>query len=311
MISAFYDLNNCPLTYDAAVFMAVADAYTKSEGHSRLSIYVVPADTPDGFRWISPKDKKLPPERKLFRLQNLILPLSALLPRCVHMEVLPSREAAGRLRASLGDYDVFPLKWNLETRGAVYHMDVLFRLNRAGIDVQAFRVPSKYLDWAKKKRGETRKLATITLRQSDMQPARNSNLAEWQRVRLYLESKGYRVVTVPDTEALLSDNHGPWEGEISEGASVDLLKRAGLYEAADINLMVCGGPATLATLNPKAPLLMCNMICESHKTTKREWVERLGFRVGEQPGWLKPHQKVLWASDTFDNLLPELERLTA
>lgn len=310
MISAFYDLNNCPLTYDAAVFMVAAQAYAISEGQNRLAVYVVPADTPDGFRLISPKDRKMQAGRKRYRLENIILPLSALLPGCQHMEVLASRDEAKRIRATVGDYDTFPLKWTLESKGAAYHMDILFRLSRAGVDVQLFRVPEKYLIWALNKKAGQR-LATITLRQSDMQPGRNSNLSEWQKVRLFLEGKGYRVVTVPDTEALLTGNHGPWEGEISEAAATDLLKRAGLYEAADLNLMVCGGPATLASLNPKASLLMCNMICEAHKTTKRDWIERLGFVVGEQPPWFTPHQRISWTDDTFESLKPEIERMIA
>lgn len=309
MISAFYDLNNCPLTYDAAVFMAAAQAYTLSEGQNRLAIYVVPADTMDGFRLVSPKDHKMQAGRKRYRLENIILPLSALVPSCSHMEVLSSREEAKKVRALIGEHDSFPIKWTLESKGAPYHMDILFRLSRAGIDVQSFRVPEKYLRWAARKRTGGKRLATITLRQSDMQPGRNSNLPEWQKTRLHLESGGFRVVTVPDTEALLMGIHGPWEGEISEGASLDVLKRAGLYEIADLNLMVCGGPATVASLNPKAPLLMCNMICDAHKTTKQDWLERLGFVIGEQPPWFKPHQRISWTDDTFENLKPEIERM--
>lgn len=311
MLSVFYDLEHCPLTFDAAVLLTAAQAYAVREGHREIALYIVPANTPDGFRWISPKDKKLPIERKRLRLEAITISLAALFPGFVKAARLKSRDDAAAIAGKLGNTEIFPLNWSLESRATNYHMDILFRLSNAGIDVQNIRVPRIALDWSARKKKAGQKLAVITLRQSDMQPARNSNFAEWQKVRQYLEGKGYRVVTVPDTEALLSGNHGPWDGELSQGASVDIIKRAALYETADLNLMVCGGFAVLASLNPRVPFLLCNMICDEHKTTKREWLERLGFEIGRDPPWFQPHQRILWTPDTFDNLKPELERLTA
>jgi hypothetical protein len=311
VLPVFYDLADCPLTFDAAVLMTAAESYARREGLGEVVLYIVPADTEDGFRWISPKDKKLPVERKRLRLEAIVCTLAALFPGFSRVQILKSRDEAARIREGFGRDAVFPLNWSAERKSTAYHMDILFRLSKAGIDVQNIRVPKIALDWAARKKKAGRKLAVITLRQSDMQPARNSNLAEWQKVRQYLEGKGYRVVTVPDTEALLSGNHGPWDGELSQGASVDIIKRAALYETADLNLMVCGGFAVLASLNPRVPFLLCNMICDEHKTTKREWLERLGFEIGRDPPWFQPHQRILWTPDTFDNLKPELERLTA
>lgn len=311
MLPVFYDLEHCPLTFDAAIPLAAAEAYARREGHREVRLYIVPADTPDGFRWVSPKDKKLPIERKRLRLRSIVFTLAALFPSYSGVRRLKSREEAAKVRAGFDGYGVFPLNWSPESKSTNYHMDVLFRLCGGGIDVQVMKVPQIALDWAARKKKPGQKLAVITLRQSDMQPARNSNLGEWQKVRQYLEGRGYRVITVPDTEALLSGNHGPWEGEISEGASTDILKRAALYETADLNLMVCGGYAVLASLNPNVRFLLCNMVCDEHKTTKREWLERLGFVIGQDPPWFRPHQRIAWTDDTFENLKPELERLTA
>lgn len=311
MLPVFYDLADCPLTFDAAVLLTAAQAYARREGQGEIVLYVVPADTEDGFRWISPKDKKLPVERKRLRLEAIICTLAALFPSFTRVQILKSREEAARIRVGFGRDSVFPLNWSVERKSTSYHMDILFRLSKAGIDVQNIRVPKIAIDWAARKKKAGQKLAVITLRQSDMQPVRNSNLGEWQKVRQYLESKGYRVVTVPDTEALLSGNHGPWDGEVSEGASIDTIKRAALYETADLNLMVCGGYAVLASLNPRVPLLLCNMIRDEHKTTTKEWLERLGFVIGQDPPWFQKHQRILWTPDTFDNLRPDLERLTA
>jgi hypothetical protein len=190
----------------------------------------------------------------------------------------------------------------------VYDSAILPWAHNAGWPVQPIVPPAPAMTWAYGKKRD-RRLAVITLRQSDFQPRRNSNLPEWEKVREFLESLGYRVVTVPDTDALLTGNHGPWSGEISEGAALDLVRRAALYEVADLNLMTSGGSAILAMLNPRVRFVVCNMVHMEYETTRQEHLDRVGFIFGRDPPWFQPHQHILWKPDTFENLRPEIEKL--
>jgi hypothetical protein len=212
-------------------------------------------------------------------------------------KLLSSRAAFHKYRAGLGPDQFFP-PW-LDEGKPVYDSAILPWAHNAGWPVQPIVPPAPAMTWAYGKKRD-RRLAVITLRQSDFQPRRNSNL---------LESLGYRVVTVPDTDALLTGNHGPWSGEISEGAALDLVRRAALYEVADLNLMTSGGSAILAMLNPRVRFVVCNMVHMEYETTRQEHLDRVGFIFGRDPPWFQPHQHILWKPDTFENLRPEIEKL--
>jgi hypothetical protein len=306
MLRVFYDLGTNPLTYDSAVFMVAANAWAVHQGKANFAVYVVPADSKDGFRSQSPRDKLLPLSRKRLRLDRIILMIGGLFPRCVGTNLLKSRAEVREVRTGLESNEIFPP--GFDAGQTLYDSSVLLRLHKAGWPVQSIVPPNHAMNWAyrKKRKG---KLAVITLRQSDIQTNRNSRLPEWEKVREFLESNGYRVVTIPDTDALLTDHHGPWNGEISEGASVNLLKRAALYEVADLNLMVSGGFAMLAMLNPRVRFVVCNMVHMEYETTQPEWMEKVGFAIDQDPPWFQSHQHILWKPDTFENLRPEIEKL--
>jgi hypothetical protein len=306
VLHAFYDLGTSPLTYDSAIFMVVANAHALHGGKAGFQLYVVPADSRDGFRAQSPKDLLLPGQRKHLRLERIILAIGGMFPRCASIRLLASRADAFKIRSGLEPNEMFPPHFDAGV--PVYDSAYLLRIHKIGWPVQSMVPPEDAMTWArrKKRRG---KLAVITLRQSDMQPGRNSKLPEWEKVREFLEGRGYRVVTVPDTDALLTEHHGPWSGEISEGASVNLLKRAALYEVADLNLMVSGGFATLAMLNPRVRFVVCSMIHMEYETTRPEWLEKVGFAPDRDPPWFRPYQHILWKPDTFENLRPEIEKL--
>lgn len=306
LLHAFYDLNTSPVTFDSVVFMVAANGFAAAEGKDGFVVYIVPSDTEDGFRQVNGRDMFLPLQRKLLRLHRIILPIGSLFPRCAATKVLKSRASFHKIRAGLAPNQFFP-PWLDEGKSA-YSTAILPWGHKMGWPVQPVVPPEPAMKWARRKKRKGR-LAVITLRQSDFQTKRNSNLQEWEKVRGFLEGRGYRVVTVPDTEALLSDHHGPWSGEISEGASVDLLKRAALYEVADLNLMVSGGPATLAMLNPRVRFVVCNMVHAEYDTTRQDWLDRIGFIFGRDPEWFQPHQHILWTPDTFETLRPEIEKL--
>ncbi|WP_374634044.1 hypothetical protein [Ferrovibrio sp.] len=287
MLNAVYDLAAGPVTFDAAVFVALAEGYRRRHGYDAVHFIVLPGPN-DGFRLVSKRDKLFEAARKRWRLENLILPLFRLLPACVGISVLPGRPAAP-------PPDVFPPDYHPERDAyCPYTLDKAVLAHAEGWALQGFEASHQARKWAEKYAGAT----VVTLRESDFQPARNTDMAAWREAL----SGEDNVVVVPDTEAMLTGRYNDLGRASNAGllAALHLDLRMALYEAAGHNLFVNTGPAQLAWFSPRCRFAAVKMVTPDYKTTRPEWFDRLRIPVGTQPGWFKPWQKLIWLDDTAD-----------
>jgi hypothetical protein len=74
-------------------------------------------------------------------------------------------------------------------------------------------------------------LVTLTLRECEHWPERNSKVEEWQKAAVAIRSMGYRARIVRDAR---------FDG------TLDLESRANLYRSAACNMFVSNGPAWFA-----------------------------------------------------------------
>lgn len=144
---------------------------------------------------------------------------------------------------------------------------------------------------------------TITLREAEHWPHRNSNVAAWLRFARDLEAQGERVVFVRDT----AKAHEPIEGfHTCPDASKDVLIRAALYEAASVNLFVSNGVGELARFGSKPYLIFVGVEAENSPyryNTPEWWRDGNGVAVGEQVPWSAPDQRLVWNTDTYQNIV--------
>lgn len=151
---------------------------------------------------------------------------------------------------------------------------------------------------------------TITLREADQTPHRNSNLPEWEELARYLRDKGERVIVVRDTA-----KSGEWllDCEVHPTASVDIQTRLALYEAAKCNLFVSNGPATLAMFTERPWLMFAapNPKDSYFPNTPDGWRTFAGIAPGEQFPWSRPDQRIIWKADTFETMRSAWEEFEA
>lgn len=158
---------------------------------------------------------------------------------------------------------------------------------------------------------------TITLREAEYWPHRNSNIAAWLRFAHELRRRGENVVFVRDT-ARASE---PFEDFItSADAALDINKRAALYASAKCNLFVSNGPWHLVLFGDR-PWLMFNAVsADDHFDANRPemWKEFHGIGEDEQFPWSRPDQRIIWKADDYetmitawDDLAPQLTLATA
>lgn len=151
---------------------------------------------------------------------------------------------------------------------------------------------------------------TITLREAEYTPYRNSRLEEWLRFAKYLRANGERVVFVRDT----AKANEPLSGEKTLPlASLDLLIRARLYQDAKANLFVSNGPTNLALFGWRPFLVFSEVYADGHPyhaATPYFWRERFGIDPDTdwQYPWCRPDQRVVWKPDTYANMVEAWER---
>lgn len=173
---------------------------------------------------------------------------------------------------------------------------------RAGEAVPRIKSPISFSD---------RGYVTITLRENNLYPHRNSNVAAWLKFGEYLLNKGEQVVFVRDTAKAHEPLGEPDGSTTIPMAAFELPVRAALYQAAKINLCMANGPWGLMLFMDR-PWLAFNRPNDgvSYEPNSPEfWRDFHGVEYGGQFPWCRPDQRVVWANDDFDNLVMAWEDL--
>ena len=156
---------------------------------------------------------------------------------------------------------------------------------------------------------------TITLREIDFWPHRNSNLKAWLMFALDLQRKGEHVIFVRDTARADDALEGLTGIEDTDPvASKDLLHRMVLYCMAKCNLFVSNGPGALAVFSDRPYLQFIEPTDDSHPyvaNTRKFWREQQGIEVGEQWPWARPDQRIVWAKDDYETIVQAWETYIA
>jgi hypothetical protein len=143
---------------------------------------------------------------------------------------------------------------------------------------------------------------TITLRETDHHPWRNSVIPEWILFAEWLKERGEKVIFLRDTK--YADEE--LRGQITcPPASKNLHFRVALYQEAKCNLFVSNGPAMLPVFMD-CPWLFFNAMADERKDfyvgTTDGWERSTGIPVNGQWPWAKPMQRIVWHEDKFEHM---------
>lgn len=189
----------------------------------------------------------------------------------------------------------------LRRMGADVHVTrTISAMCRVGAKLPKLRAVEKY--------DLPRNAITITLRECDSFPHRNSDLITWYEFAKYLEKNGEDVVFVRDT----SKADEPLTGcETSPLASRNLDARMWLYENSKLNFFVSNGPMMLAALTEHIPYITFvppeEMDSKYDANKPHFWKLKMGVEMGQQFPWAGPHQRIVWEKPTLDILKDSYE----
>ena len=154
----------------------------------------------------------------------------------------------------------------------------------------------------------TGQIVTITLRNYEYTPERNSNMAAWAAFARALDPARFSVVFVPDRERCLEPAPEELRGfPVLGQAALVLGLRMALYERAYLNLGVNNGPMGLCWLNERTRYITFKILSEAAPNTSADYMKFLGFEIGRSLPFAMPWQQWVWAEDE----LPIIEQAFA
>jgi hypothetical protein len=278
MLTAYYDLSTSPPTYDIVAFLCAAEAYRIRKGKDGIHIKFLPGPK-GGFR----VDRLWPfsVEERTRIFHNVALPMARMLPSAVSVSVLNDPLQRSE-EGSIG-------------KGCrLYGLAVQVQSMRDG--VRPLRPPEDL--------PRNPKLVTITLREAEHWPQRNSNVPAWIEAARAIQAQGFEVVIIRDT---LKAGE-PVEGlNVSRAAAWDLIARAQLYRSAVCNLGVSNGPMWFA-LALDAPVLMLKPTVENlMRTCSAGYFRECGIEPGGQIPGSPKYQQIVWQDDSAANIEPAFD----
>ena len=298
-LTAFYDLDVSPISFDFAVFLFLAEHHRCQIGAKHLHVVIVPGSA-DGFR---EDDAGYDTQNKRWRLQNIIVPLIALLDANVGLEICPTRDTAKIIEQSHNG-PVFPVGYTSKEPIAEFFLSSAIAASARGERLPSLQAPSQaraYIRrWLDDRIGGLRPV-TITLRESSYNEARNSKIDEWLAFAKRLDPERYCPIIIRDTEKCFDAQSGPFEGLLQcDLASLNLPLRVALYEESWLNLMVPNGPSELCRLSNSIRYLYFKVVDEAAATTSKLIVASQGLEIGGQIPFAASFQELVWENDDLE-----------
>jgi len=191
-----------------------------------------------------------------------------------------------------------PRALNGRTLGG-HNIDAIVAASRRGETVPRLQCDPHALNNAKQNYGNA---VTITLREAEHWPHRNSNLTEWLKLAEAIEHSGERVVFVRDTAKAAEPIAG---FETHPIAATNLEARLALYEAAKCNLFTPTGPYGLALFGSRPWICFQHSAEDDLYEPNRPswWKKYYGMSPGQQWPWSLSSQRLVWAKDDFPTMI--------
>ncbi len=315
---AFYDLAACPVTYDIANFLFMAENARLESGKKYLYIIIVPGyEKYQGYRentlviYNSMSKSDINQDNLHWRKHQILIPMLRLLPSVKGFTLCSDRIDAKKHWEKRAYFSMYPKNYILNPPTAAYSIKHLLRVPKSTKSTfEATQEAKKYIrEWISINKLQDKKLITITLRTSLYETNRNSNIKEWIKFADVIDKKKYFPVFVQDTETAflpLSELHKKYI--IFKEISWNIELRMALYELSYLNLTINNGCTSLAYYNKAVRFISFKQISGNGATSIEYYISQ-GLTPGSQYPFFTKYQKIVWEDDNFDVIKREYERM--
>lgn len=305
VLYAVYDLRYLPETFDVFNFLCVAEMHRRDYGFSCVKVVVLPPAIQS-----EREEQYLTDYERQWRLRNITQLAPCFLPSCRGVDICADRREWARYPTT--PTNVFPLGFSVsgdtKTLGdnctSYRH---LIEDRAKGNDPRCLEVPAvahQYAQqWIQLNVPQGKKLITISLRESPLQPLRNSNIAAWNQFAQAISGDAFHVVVLRDAERVFDAPLDGFEGvPFFNEACFNLMLRMGLYANAFLNLGTSNGPThAMVYFKEMRYLIFKHIVEDYHGSSTAAHVAR-SIEVGTPFPLCGPGQAFIWTDDRFEDI---------
>jgi hypothetical protein len=286
VLTAFCDMQFCPVSYDFATWLVRAMKARDDGGYEGLHVVLVPVE--NGLGHIARHWGKHDEAATMWRLWHIVIPICQFARATVAL-------AASRWQASVLKDAANGMVWWPE--GKAHFMGPLVEASRRGEAIPRLRATAAARRYVAQWFKPDASIITITMRRQDTDPDRNSNLAAWKQFTESLPEK-YTSICIGDSNMALGgiDIFSP---------ELDVDMRLALYERAAMNLIGNNGPSELLKFSDCPYLSFGQALTPGWQD---HWRKYFGMQPGEQLPWARPDQRLICRPDSFEVLQEEFEK---
>lgn len=308
-LTAIYDLGYYAPTFNIFEFLANARTWQKDNNFDAIRLVILKRKLRDSLI-IQPQDFS----GYEFRINDIVVGAANLFA----IEELDITDDLNRIDDIAKDNPqaIFPPNWQPKLsanalQGQRYYLQKFIRDNlQSGGVLPSIQIPifafSKFRSMLAK---YPKPWISITIRRAKHLPTKNSNMDCWQIVGDHFKKMGGSVFLIPDIESIEEIQSSE---PIAFMAVSNLLYRAALYDACDLNFAVANGSTAPLWFNPSAVYLLAKFATEGTNTSIDHNRELLGISQGDALWNKVPWQQALWPDDDNpEEIIREGEKLLA
>ncbi len=314
----FYDLDLHPISFDIAYFLVASEIERITHSLDKIHVCIVPMKNAAERPVPSDYNLVVDLDSRMWRVENILLQVPHLIQSVKGLTIFGSKDEALIFRGFCRN--VYPAPINKLQNREPHHVDFFnkiletpskFFIENKGWGFRASKQAKKYVKEWLKDRIDGKLPVVITLRQYQVDPQRNSDENAWCEFADYLIKKNYAPIFIPDTDLASEIPKTKYKNYfVYEAASWSIGLRMAIYEIAYLNMFVNTGPNSLAVLSDNCRYLFFKIIVDDVALTSVNFLEWLGFKIGEQPTFCSEFQKWVWNGyDSFDKLVNEFEKM--
>jgi len=298
-LTAFYDLEVGPVSFDFVVFLVKAEIARRAAKADRLHVVIVPfAQGVVGM--FRDKRQFYDAHEMRWRLWNICIPACSLLNASVTLAT-DWQQADCIAAASQSQGLCWPTDWANQTLRNRHHLigDIITSA-RSGAPVPQLSA-SEHARRAVAERNARLQLPVVTMTmRGTYLDSRNSDAHEWEAAAQHIRTKGYVVRMLRDTSTALREGHG--FGELN----LDL--RMAEYQESFFNIQANNGSASLCWFSDRPYIMLDAGVGDSAEEWRGLFVEQ-GLPLGESWPWAtKGKQRIVYRRATRDTIIEEFER---
>lgn len=305
-VSATYDTNQYPISWDIAFFVEAAQIMRRKIGADATIVNILyPIDIARLPGVGAESDKAVDLHGREFRISHVCGQVAQMFPN-VTVNLIKERSALNALSNSKALF-------NFPAEGLPHHTEYYRMVNASPASVRGFAASKqalRYIEEWKSTFMTTKRLICISIREYSFDVQRNSKIGEWVKFIESLDKSLYEVVIIPDSDQIATYESSPLgKYRAFWPACFDVDLRFALYETAYLNLGVNNGPITACSLDKNVKYLMFKLVVPGVPHCTEEFISWSGFPVNGSPIYGDQFQRWVWEDDDFPVILREFNAM--